>query len=45
MPLPMAKDMGMVGALKKASAEAKQTAAADGVPFIGGIMTMFSVPK
>ena len=43
--LPTAQDLRMLGALKKASAEAKQKAAADGVPFIGGKKKLWSVPE
>ena len=43
--LPTAEDLRMLGALKKASAEAKQKAAADGVPFIGGKKKLWSVHK
>ena len=42
---PTAQDLRMLGALKKASAEAKQKAAADGVPFIGGKKKLWSVTK
>ena len=42
---PTAQDLRMLGALKKASAEAKQMAAADDVPFIGGKKKVWSVPK
>ena len=43
--LPTAEDLRMLGALKKASAEAKQKATADGVPFIGGNKKLWSVPE
>ena len=43
--LPTAQDLRMLGALKKASAEAKQKAAVDGVPFIGGKKKLWSIPK
>ena len=43
--LPTAEDLRMLGALKKASAEAKQKAAADGVPFIGGKKKLWFVTK
>ena len=42
---PTAQDLRMLGAPKKASAEAKQKAAADGVPFIGGNKKLWSVTK
>ncbi len=43
--LPTAEDLRMLGALKKASAKAKQKAAVDGVPFIGGKKKLWSVTK
>ena len=45
LALPTAEDLRMLGALKKASADAKQKAAADGVPFIGGKKKLWFVPK
>ena len=39
-----AEDLRMLGALKKAAAEAKRKAVADGVPFIGGKKKLWSVP-
>ena len=43
--LPTAQDLRILGALKMASAEAKQKAAADGVPFIGGKKKLWSLTK
>ena len=42
---PTAQDLRMLGALKKASAEPKQKAAVDGVPFIGGKKKLWFVPE
>lgn len=39
-----AEDLRMLGALKKAAAEAKRKVVADGVPFIGGKKKLWSVP-
>jgi|GEM_PF-3553958 len=39
-----AEDLRMLGALKKAAAEAKRKAAADDVPLVGGKKKLWSVP-
>jgi len=39
-----AEDLRMLGALKKAAAEAKRKAVADDVPFMGGKKKLWSVP-